>query len=58
LRIVLVLRVRVLVPEQKRRTAEDEEDNEDQYDVQAREYVIEFTAQGTYSRFINRRLLR
>jgi hypothetical protein len=47
LRIVLVLGVLALVLEQKHRTSEDEDDAEDEYDVQAREYVIEFMAQST-----------
>jgi hypothetical protein len=49
LRIVLVLGVLVLVLEQTHRTAEDEDDAEDEYDVQACEYVIEFIAQSTKS---------
>ena len=43
--IILVLGVLVLVLAQMRRTAENEDDDED--DVQSCEQVIEFMAQGT-----------
>jgi len=48
LRIVRVLGVLVLVLEQKHRTAENAEDDEDDYDFKACEYVIEFMALCAY----------